>query len=145
MLFVIFLLLIELSAPQQKSHLFIPRKELCGLSPNVHIHVSVSDFIYSLDQSTYFPLLGIFVSNFRYCVFAVRTRNCNAPDLWNKYSKGDHVFICRSVVHSPISANTAVIHIPPFLLLYSVFSQCGDWQYKALPETESMVRGWSIE
>ncbi len=28
---------------------------LWGLSPNFHIHVSVSDFIYSQDLSTYFP------------------------------------------------------------------------------------------
>ncbi len=29
--------------------------ELRGLSPNFHIHVSVSDFIQSQDRSTYFP------------------------------------------------------------------------------------------
>jgi hypothetical protein len=75
--------------------------ELHGLSPNFHIHVSVSDlYIYSQDRSVYFlqqkrethrgniissqthecgnwdwdpdiPFLGIFVSNFRHFVFAV--------------------------------------------------------------------------
>jgi hypothetical protein len=29
--------------------------ELRGLSPNFHIHVTVGDFIYSQDRSTYFP------------------------------------------------------------------------------------------
>ncbi len=33
-----------------------PEKELCGLSPNFHIHVSVSNVhIYSQNRSTYFP------------------------------------------------------------------------------------------
>ncbi len=31
-----------------------PEKELCGLSPNFHIRVSVSDLIFAQDQSTYF-------------------------------------------------------------------------------------------
>jgi hypothetical protein len=32
-----------------------PEKELCGLSPNCHIHVSVSDlYVYSHDRSTSF-------------------------------------------------------------------------------------------
>jgi hypothetical protein len=43
-------------------------KELCGISPNFHTHVSVSDL--------YIPFLGIFVLNFRYCVFAVCTTKC---------------------------------------------------------------------
>ncbi len=79
-----------------------PGKELRGLSPNFHSCVC-ERFIYSQDQSTYFPaaekedrsweyitrsrthececgnrdwgcaipFLGILVSNFRYCVFAV--------------------------------------------------------------------------
>ncbi len=73
--------------------------ELCGLSPNFHVHVSAcvcQRFIDSQDPSTYFPaaeqaqadqsweyecgnqdcgraipFLAIFVSNFRYCVFVV--------------------------------------------------------------------------
>ncbi len=77
-----------------------PEKELRGLNPNFHIHMSVSD---SQDRSIYFlqqnrkliigyvyksiidtwsgnrdwgpaiSFLGIFVSNFRCCVFAVCT------------------------------------------------------------------------
>ncbi len=44
------------SALQRNSDLCFPRKELRGLSPNFHIHVSVSDLhIYSHDWSTYFP------------------------------------------------------------------------------------------
>jgi hypothetical protein len=36
---------------------FFPEKKLRGLSPNFHIHVSVSDLhcIYSHDRSTYLP------------------------------------------------------------------------------------------
>ncbi len=63
--------------------------ELFGLSPNFHIHVSVSDLrIYSQDRSTYFlqqnmqidrenikNALGIFVSNFQFWFFAVWTKN----------------------------------------------------------------------
>ncbi len=77
-----------------------PEKEFRSLRPNFHIHVSVCDeYIYSQDRSTFscrrigrpivgiyqllryecgnwdwgraIPFLGIFVSNFRYCVFAV--------------------------------------------------------------------------
>ncbi len=66
-----------------------PEKELHGLSPNFHIHVSVSDlyiptigphiflqqnrltdiWLWKLGLSP--PFLGIFVSNFRYCVFTM--------------------------------------------------------------------------
>jgi hypothetical protein len=31
-----------------------PGKELCGLSPNFALHVSVNDLVYSQDRSTYF-------------------------------------------------------------------------------------------
>ncbi len=70
----------------------LPEKELCGTSPNFHVHVSVS-FLYipkicsrigklvveyinrsqtrECDWRRTIPFLGIFVSNFRYCVFAV--------------------------------------------------------------------------
>jgi hypothetical protein len=79
-----------------------PKRKLCGLSPNFHIHVSVSEiyiptvrstFVFSCNRigrpireiykwltETLFsnwncrravPFLGIFVSNIRYCVFAV--------------------------------------------------------------------------
>ncbi len=44
----------------------LPEKKLCGLSPNFHIHVSLSDL--------YIPAIGspIFLQqNFRYIVFAV--------------------------------------------------------------------------
>jgi hypothetical protein len=79
-----------------------PEKELRGLSPNFHIHVSASDLYFpsfgppifhqqnrqtdqgnlsvahrnmnmNWDCSRAVPFLGIFVSNFRYCVFAVHT------------------------------------------------------------------------
>ncbi len=33
-----------------------PEKELCGLSPNFHIHVSLGDLLYYQDWSTYFPV-----------------------------------------------------------------------------------------
>ncbi len=57
-------------------------KELCSLSPNFHIHVSVSNFyvprigpcIFSCSRPIWgraIPSLGICVSNFWYCVFAV--------------------------------------------------------------------------
>ncbi len=44
---------------QRKSHLCIPRKGSRGLSPNFHIHVSVSteQFIYSHDRSAYLVVL----------------------------------------------------------------------------------------
>jgi hypothetical protein len=78
-----------------------PEMELCGLSPNLHIHVSVSDlyiprtgphiFLQQKRQADHWeyincsqthecgnwdggraiPFLGMFVSNFRYFVFAV--------------------------------------------------------------------------
>jgi hypothetical protein len=90
-----------------------PEKKLHGLSPNFHIHASVSDFYihrigpcifscsrigrqipgntvhtvyincsqtYALEigtEAAQFLLLGIFVSNFRYCVFAVQS-NCHS-------------------------------------------------------------------
>jgi hypothetical protein len=34
----------------------VAEKELRGLRPNFFIRVSVSDFIFSQDQSTYFPI-----------------------------------------------------------------------------------------
>jgi hypothetical protein len=60
--------------------------ELRGLSPSFHIHVSVSDLYISRIGPHIFlqknreigtggraiPFLGIFVSNFRYCIFTVR-------------------------------------------------------------------------
>ncbi len=58
-----------------------------GLSPNFHIHVSVSGFIYSQNRSKYcpakninrsrgraIPFMGIFVLNFPYGVFVVRMK-----------------------------------------------------------------------
>jgi hypothetical protein len=78
---------------QRKSHLCIPRKGLAR-PPSQFPHSCVCErFIYSQDRSTYFPaaelwqtdpweyinhsqtipFLGIFISNFRYCVFAVHT------------------------------------------------------------------------
>ncbi len=77
-----------------------PEKELRGLSPNLHIHVSVSDlyilrsvllfscsrigrpirriyksltetWMYCRSCSRAVPFLGMFFSNYRYCVFAV--------------------------------------------------------------------------
>jgi hypothetical protein len=60
-----------------------PEKELHGVSPNFHIYVSVSDqyiprigppIFLQQNRQTDFPFLGIFVSNFRYCVFAGRSR-----------------------------------------------------------------------
>ncbi len=78
-----------------------PEKELPGLSSNFHVHVSVSDVYIPTGRFTYFPaaeyadrsweyinskqkhecrnsdcgraipFLGIYVSNFRYCIFAV--------------------------------------------------------------------------
>ncbi len=67
-----------------------PEKELRGLSPNVHIHLSLSKFscrrisrpIVGIHKSltdtwmwTLGPFLGIFVLNFRYCVFDVWLTN----------------------------------------------------------------------
>jgi hypothetical protein len=43
------------SLPPQHAKQIFQEKELRGLSPNFHIHVSVSDFKYSHDRSTYFP------------------------------------------------------------------------------------------
>jgi hypothetical protein len=91
-----------LSTLQRKSHLCIPFLGMCGLSPNFHIHVSVGVLyitrngpniscsrigrsivgIYkslkthacgNWDCGRALPFLGIFVSNFRYCFFAVYT------------------------------------------------------------------------
>ncbi len=86
------------SGLQRKSHLCIPRKGILrGLSPNFHIHVSVSDLYiprigphiflqqnrqtdrgkknrsqtYECGYWDWISLLGIFVTNFQYCVFAV--------------------------------------------------------------------------
>ncbi len=40
----------------KKSPIYVfPEKELCGLSPNFHIHVSVSDLYFPMDRSIYFP------------------------------------------------------------------------------------------
>jgi hypothetical protein len=91
----------KLAALQRNLNLRIPRKRIVrGLSPNFRIHVSVSDlyivtfgppiFMHqnrqtdqrkiqtahdheckNLDCSRAVPFMGIFVSNFRYCVFAV--------------------------------------------------------------------------
>jgi hypothetical protein len=79
---------------QRKSHLCIPRKELCGFSPIFYILVAVSDsyiprsgphiFLQQNRQTAHrhinfeigteavqFLLLEIFVSNFRYGAFAM--------------------------------------------------------------------------
>ncbi len=40
--------------------------ELRGLSPSFHIHVSVSHFIYSQDQSTYFPAAELADQSWKY-------------------------------------------------------------------------------
>jgi hypothetical protein len=85
-------------------------KELRGLSQNFHIHVSVSDLyiprigphiilqqnrhtnprnIWDMrhecrnwDWGRAIPFLGVFISNFRYCVFAVRTPTPPTVDLY---------------------------------------------------------------
>ncbi len=57
-----------------KSHLCIPKKGIAR--PRSQFPHSCKQFAYSQDRSSYFPAAkpfpGIFVSNFRYCVFAVR-------------------------------------------------------------------------
>jgi hypothetical protein len=40
---------------KEKPIYVFPEKELRGLSPNFHIHVSTSDLYISQDRSTYFP------------------------------------------------------------------------------------------
>ncbi len=90
-----------------------PEKELRVLSPNFHIHVSVSDLYIStigpfifLQQNmqtdrgnTYIirtqthecrnwdcgrsvPFLGIYISNFRYSIFAVSGKKCSASRIF---------------------------------------------------------------
>ncbi len=62
-------------------------KKMRGLSPNFHIHVSVSDLYIprigphvfpqnniNRSRGRAFPFLGIFVLNFPYCVFVVRMK-----------------------------------------------------------------------
>jgi hypothetical protein len=52
----IFILFFNFVHCNEKPIYAFPKKELRGLSPNFHIHVSVSErFTYSLDRSTYFP------------------------------------------------------------------------------------------
>ncbi len=81
-----------LSALKRKSHLCVPFLGIARLSPNFHIHVSVSDLYIARIGLPYMfpaaeqadrywenrncvcgrpiPFLGIFVSNFRYRFFA---------------------------------------------------------------------------
>jgi hypothetical protein len=78
------------TALQRRSHLCIPRKGIAWpQSQFPHIHVSVTIYIFpesvhilscrrilgiykSLTNECAIPFLGIFFSNFRYCVFAAR-------------------------------------------------------------------------
>jgi hypothetical protein len=99
------LLLLQTHGNESPIYVF-PEKELRGLSSNFHIYVPVTD-LYFQDRSKYFPATGqadrsweyvnrsqthecgnwdrgraipflrIFVSNFRYCVFAVQAENFN--------------------------------------------------------------------
>jgi hypothetical protein len=59
----------EVSTLQGKSHLCIPKKELRGLSPNFHIHVSVSDL--------YIPRTGL-IWNLCFPVLRERTLDSTA-------------------------------------------------------------------
>jgi hypothetical protein len=65
------------STLQRKTDLCIPQKETARpLSPDFHIHVSVSDLFIPMIGPPIFlqqnrPFLGIFVSNFWFSVFAL--------------------------------------------------------------------------
>jgi hypothetical protein len=48
------MLFLKHTATKNPNYVF-PEKELRGLSPNFHFHVSVSDLYISRDRSTYLP------------------------------------------------------------------------------------------